>query len=588
MITLRDMAVFLQGEITFMSDRRWLLAPGLALAGILFATNPAVAGVLDASWTAPTTNTDGSPLTDLASYRVYYGTSNTPCPNGTFVTVPSPNSTPPPGQIVGTRLTGLTNNTIYFVSVVAVDTGGNPSACTTAISALANPDITVTPTTTMLFGTVNIGSVAERTFTVQSNRAGVTGTVSVPAPFTVVSGSPFNLSLANQTQDVIVRFTPTNTTPQSVNVNFTADGDSISRLATGTGIPIGPTLTVARSGAGSGTVSSSPAGINCGSACAAAYVTGTQVTLTATPATGSTFTGWSGGNCSGTGTCLVTMTADTTVTAAFMVQSFDLTVNKSGTGTGAVTSAPTGINCGPTCVFSYSFNTQVTLTATPAAGATFTGWSGACTGSSCVVTMNAAKTVTANFTVPTFALTVNKTGAGAGTVTSTPAGIDCGSSCSFSFNNNTMVTLTPTPTASSTFVSWSGACTGSGGCTVTMSAARTVTANFGVSTVTFTDNPLVAGTTAIKVVHVAELRTVIAMARARNGLGAFTWGDTVTAGTTAVKAAHIIEMRTAIDQIYSALGRTHLPYTDATLVPGQTTVKAAHIQELRNTVSVLP
>jgi len=69
----------------------------------------------------------------------------------------------------------------------------------------------------------------------------------------------------------------------------------------------------------------------------------------------------------------VTMNADTTVTAAFIVQSFDLTVNKSGTGTGTVTSVPTGINCGATCLFSYSFNTQVTLTASAATGSTFMG-----------------------------------------------------------------------------------------------------------------------------------------------------------------------------------------------------------------------
>jgi Divergent InlB B-repeat domain len=571
-----------------MFNRRRLLAPGLALAGILFASTPAVAGVLDASWTAPTTNTDGSALTDLASYRVYFGTSATPCPSGTFVTVPSPSSTPPPGQTVSTRLTGLTNNTTYFVSVVAVDTGGNPSTCTAAISALATPDITVTPTATVAFGNVNIGSFAEQTFQVTANRDGVNGTASVPAPFTIQSGSPFALNNGG-VANVVVRFTPTSTTLASVNVNLTADGDSISRLVTGTGVPIGPTLTVSKSGAGSGTVTSSPAGINCGTACAASYVTGTPVTLTATPAAGSTFTGWTGGGCSGTGTCLVTMTAATTVTAGFVVQSFALTVNKTGTGTGTVTSAPTGINCGATCVFSYSFNTQVTLTPTAATGSTFTGWSGACTGTgSCVVTMNAAKTVTANFTVPTFVLTVNKAGAGTGTVTSTPAGINCGATCTFSFNNNTMVTLTATPAAGSTFTSWSGACTGSGGCTVTMSAARTVTATFGVSTVTFTDNPLVAGTTVIKVVHVAELRTVVATARARNGLGAFTWGDTLTANTTAIKAAHITEMRTAINQIYTALGRTLPTYTDATLVPGQTTAKAAHTQELRNAVTALP
>jgi hypothetical protein len=573
-----------------MFDRRWHLAPGLALAGILCATTPAVAGVLDASWSAPTTNTDGSPLTDLSLYRVYYGlqSAGTPCPSGAFVPVPSPSATPGPGDTVGVRLTGLTSGTPYTVSVVAVDTAGNASACSAPANATPQVDFTATPTTTVDFGSVNIGSFDEKTFQVTANRDGVNGTASVPAPFTIQSGSPFALNNGG-VANVVVRFTPTSTTPTSVNVNFTADGDSISRLVTGTGVPIGPTLTVSKAGAGSGTVTSSPGGISCGAACSASYVIGTPVTLTATPATGSTFLGWTGGNCSGTGTCVVTMNADTTVTAAFVVQSFDLTVNKSGTGTGTVTSAPTGINCGATCVFSYSFNTQVTLTPTPANGSTFTSWSGACTGTgSCVVTMNAAKTVTANFTVPTFVLTVNKTGAGTGTVTSTPAGINCGATCAFSYNNNTMVTLTATPAAGSTFMSWSGACTGSGGCTVTMSVARTVTATFGISTVTFTDNPLVAQTTVIKVVHAAELRTVIAMTRARNGLAAFTWGDTLTANTTAIKAAHITEMRTAINQIYTALGRTLPTYTDPTLVPGQTVAKAAHIQELRSAVSALP
>src|SRR5262245_54359364 len=570
-----------------MFDRRWLLALGLALAGILPATRPAVAGVLDASWAAPTTNTDGSQLTDLASYRVYFGTSATPCPTGTFVTVPSPSSTPPAGQTVGTRLTGLANNTVDNVPVPTGDTSGNPSACSGVASATAMPDITVGPTTTTAFGNVNIGSYAEQSFTVQSNRGGVMGTASVPAPFTIVSGSPFNLGTAGATQTVTVRFTPTNLTTQSVNVIFTADGDSISRLVTGTGVPIGPTLTVSKPGAGAGTVTSSSTGINCGTACVASYATGTQVTLTATPATGSTFTGWSGG-CSGTGTCVMTMNADTTVSAGFVVQSFALTVNTSGTGTGTVTSTPTGINCGSTCSTSFSFNTNVTLSPTAATGSVFTGWSGACSGAgSCVVSMNAATTVTANFTVPTFVLTVNKVGGGAGNVTSTPAGINCGSSCSFSFNNNTMVTLTATPTAGSAFTSWTGACTGSGACTVTMSAAQTVTAMFGVSTVTFTDSPLVAQTT-IKSVRISELRTAIAMARARNGVAAFSGGDTLTAKTTAIKAAHITEMRTAINQIYQKLGRTLPTYTDPTLLPGRTAPKAAHIQELRNAVTALP
>ena len=77
---------------------------------------------------------------------------------------------------------------------------------------------------------------------------------------------------------------------------------------------------------------------------------------------------------------------------------FPLAVLKAGTGQGTVTSAPPGIDCGADCGESYTQGSVVTLTATPAAGSTFTGWSGACTGTgSCVVTMNAAQSVTATF-----------------------------------------------------------------------------------------------------------------------------------------------------------------------------------------------
>jgi len=74
-------------------------------------------------------------------------------------------------------------------------------------------------------------------------------------------------------------------------------------------------LTVAVSGAGA--VTSDPAGIACGSDCSENYAAGTSVTLTVTPSPGSAFLGWSGSGCSGTGTCSLTLNADTTVTAAF-------------------------------------------------------------------------------------------------------------------------------------------------------------------------------------------------------------------------------------------------------------------------------
>lgn len=77
---------------------------------------------------------------------------------------------------------------------------------------------------------------------------------------------------------------------------------------------------------------------------------------------------------------------------------FALNISKSGTGTGSVVSNPAGIDCGATCSANFSSGTSVTLTATPATGSSFAGWSGACTGTNtCVVTMSTATNVTANF-----------------------------------------------------------------------------------------------------------------------------------------------------------------------------------------------
>jgi len=166
--------------------------------------------------------------------------------------------------------------------------------------------------------------------------------------------------------------------------------------------PTTNTLTVNKTGTGSGTVTSSesPPKIDCGPTCEASYGSGTMVTLTATPALGSTFTGWSGCDTASGTTCTVTMSAARSVTATFTLQRFTLTVSKAGIiGGGTVTSSDGGINCGPTCSASYNSGTVVTLTATPAFGSLFTGWSGcdAVSGTTCTVTMSAARSVTASF-----------------------------------------------------------------------------------------------------------------------------------------------------------------------------------------------
>jgi hypothetical protein len=166
-------------------------------------------------------------------------------------------------------------------------------------------------------------------------------------------------------------------------------------------------LTVARAGAGAGTVTSDVAGIDCGGDCTQFYPTGQVVTLTATPAADSVFSGWSGA-CAGTDPCTVTMSAARSATATFALKTFTLTVTLAGTGTGTVTSDVAGIACGADCTQAYTTGTVVTLTATPAAGSVFAGWSGACAGTgTCPVTMTQARAVTATFNVSAPAITLS-------------------------------------------------------------------------------------------------------------------------------------------------------------------------------------
>ena len=165
---------------------------------------------------------------------------------------------------------------------------------------------------------------------------------------------------------------------------------------------------------------------------------------------------------------------------AYESEAYQLTVTKSGTGGGLVTSTPAGIDCGDTCSVTFHEGTVVTLIASADIGSAFFGWSGAgCSGTDdCVVTMDAAKSVTATFTLDTHELTVSRAGTGSGSVSSTPAGIDCGADCSETYDYGTVVTLTASADTGSTFTGWSGDCSGTAVCEVTMDAAKSVTATF--------------------------------------------------------------------------------------------------------------
>jgi hypothetical protein len=172
-------------------------------------------------------------------------------------------------------------------------------------------------------------------------------------------------------------------------------------------------VSVSKSGSGTGRVVSRPAmyefeqAIDCGSTCSGSFIqTGdprgyTPVTLTATPDPGSSFDGW-GGACSGSGGCTIDPVVELAsygVTATFTLipaSSYPVAVAKSGEGT--VTSSPGGIDCGSSCSASFDTGSSVTLTATPAAGWSFGGWGGACSGTgSCGLSINGPKSVTATF-----------------------------------------------------------------------------------------------------------------------------------------------------------------------------------------------
>jgi hypothetical protein len=162
-------------------------------------------------------------------------------------------------------------------------------------------------------------------------------------------------------------------------------------------------LAAAKTGTGTGLVSSSPAGIDCGATCSYTYLAGTVVTVATTPSSGSTFRGWSGGGCSGTAACTLTGNGSVTVTATFDTSSTPptattYTLSVITKGPGSISSNSGGISCGSVCSAAYASGTIVTLTATPGNNARFAGWFGGCSGTgTCTVTVDKAISVTAAF-----------------------------------------------------------------------------------------------------------------------------------------------------------------------------------------------
>jgi uncharacterized repeat protein (TIGR02543 family) len=193
------------------------------------------------------------------------------------------------------------------------------------------------------------------------------------------------------------------------------------------------------------------------------YKSGTNVTVTATPASGYTFDYWEGDALGTSPIITITMDSDKTLTANFKRQTYTLTITASPSGAGSV-SPSSG---------EYQSGVQVTLTANSASGYTFDHWSGSVsdTASSITITMDSDKNLIANFRAitQTYTLTVNVSPSGAGSV----------SPSSGQYESGVSVTLTATPANGYTFDYWSGSASGTTSTiTVTINSHKSITANF--------------------------------------------------------------------------------------------------------------
>lgn len=335
------------------------------------------------------------------------------------------------------------------------------------------------------------------------------------------------------------------------------DGEVEDHLVSISALANSHTVTIAGIGGnGSGTVVSSPAGLNCSTGlvgtCTGNFGELSPPTLTAQPATGSDFTSW-GGDCSGSGTCtFVPFTSNKSVTATFTLQQFTLAVTVGPNGT--VTSSPGSISCSnATCNDDFDYNTVVTLTAAPDPSYGLLAWTGDCAGAgvslTCQVTMDQARTVGVTFAQNLFTLTVT-TGldTGNGTVTSSPAGIDCPNvNCAANFTSPTVVTLTATPGPFSVFNRWSeDGSPSSGDGVLTMTANHTADALFTLVpdvSVTVSDSPAVlpdtGGSISWTVVVTDDVNsedptgTVSLSTVAATGVTGISWTCTATLGASA-------------------------------------------------------
>lgn len=395
-------------------------------------------------------------------------------------------ATPGVCAVSGSTVTGIAAGTCTVAANQAGD--GTYSAALQVTQSIQVATPTCTPPQVLQNGacvTLNAQTIGAISFSPTTLVVGGTATVQATASSGLAvsfnSLTPSICAVSGSTVTANVSGTCTIIANQAGNTSYSPVSRTAS-ISVGNPAATSYTLSAINSGSGSGTVASTDNSINCGSTCSATFRIGAYVTLAASPASGSTFAGWSG-DCTGTSACMLAMNSAKNVTAIFVPVGFTLNINSSGASGVQIGSSP-ATYAGTT---NYSMagiarGTGITLIAPATSGnASFNRWSGCDTaqGLICTVTMNAAKSVTATYAITPYTLSVTSSD-GSGTITSADGRINCGAICSASFNNGTSVTLTATSANNYLFDGWNGCDTStntgnsSGSCTVNIDSVRTV------------------------------------------------------------------------------------------------------------------
>ena len=349
-----------------------LLVVSSVSLSLLMSNDRVIAATLQLSWADNSSNEDG--------FHIERKLGNT----GTYSIVATTAA-----NITSYTDSGLAESSTYCYRVNAFNTAGAspyaPEICgTTAAAPIITFNLTVSlqgsGVVTSLPAAINCGATCSASFN--------SGTALI---LKAVAATGYTFSGWSGDADCLDGSVTVNAN-RSCTAIFTAN----PVISTGHTLTVSAVGTITTAGSGSGKIVSSPTGIDCGSKCSATFQAGAIVTLQAIPAAGSTFAGWSGDADCMDGS--VTMNGNKSCSASFKLISYGLTILRSGTGSGTVTSSLGGINCGTSCGAEFAQRTVVKLIPAPAVDSVFSGWNGDADCLDGSVTMNVSKTCSAVFT----------------------------------------------------------------------------------------------------------------------------------------------------------------------------------------------